>query len=386
MSAVIPPPLPDVIIPSLPNDLALNILARVPRQYHLVLSAVSKSIRFTLSSPQLYTTRSLLNLTENLLYFKVSSTSLGCCENWFAIYQKPTVSADPICNGLLRFARLPSIPYKLHGHVEAVVGHNIYVIGGHYIDESDFIIPSSYVWILDCRSHTWQQGPSIGIPRFDASVAVVDEKIYVIGGWTEESWVEVFDPVIGQWEHIPSPLDGRKSNFTEVEVVNGIILIKLRSNKNEFRLNPETRMWEVSEHDEPFCGRMDCKVNGVTYRCESNNNGRIEWYDDSKRRWKEVKGVMEGMPRFVCNAKLVNLKGRLFMMFGEVSYESSTRGVYKLCGGEIEVSRRNEGDNVDLWGEVHKLTLLPEGPWRISKPSSEFKVLYYESKSFSVKI
>ncbi|KAF4352526.1 hypothetical protein G4B88_013356 [Cannabis sativa] len=123
--------------PKPPNDLALNILARVPRQYHLVLSAVSKSIRFTLSSPQLYTTRSLLNLTENLLYFKVFSTSLGCCENWFAIYQKPTVSADPICNGLLRFARLPSIPYKLHGHVEAVVGHNIYVIGGHYIDESD---------------------------------------------------------------------------------------------------------------------------------------------------------------------------------------------------------------------------------------------------------
>ncbi|KAM6586119.1 hypothetical protein CsatB_013121 [Cannabis sativa] len=383
MSAVIPPPLPDVIIPSLPNDLALNILARVPRQYHLVLSAVSKSIRLALSSPQLYTTRSILNLTENLLYLKVSSMSLGT-ENWFAIYRKPIVSADPICNGLLRFARLPPNPHKLEGSVEAVVGHNIYVIGGNNSNDYNVVIPSSDVWILDCRSHTWEQGPSIGIPRMHASVAVVDEKIYVIGGWTEESWVEVFDPVIGHWEHIPSPLDGIRAISATVEVVNGIILVKF--GEAEFRLNPKTKMWEVSKHNQPYYvnGGTDCKVDGIAYRSRGNR-GRIEWYDDRERRWKEVRGVMEAMPQYVCSTELVNLKERLFFMWGDVSYESSsTDGVVKLCGGEIEVSRRNEGDGVDLWGEVHKVTLLPESTFGISEESFELMLFVFFSDSFSV--
>ncbi|XP_062078464.1 F-box/kelch-repeat protein SKIP6-like [Humulus lupulus] len=392
MSTAVPPPLPAVLIPALPNDLALNILARVPRQYHPILSAVSKSIRLAISSTQLFTLRSLLNLTETLLYFKVGSLFLDT-ENWFAIYQKPIVYGR---KSLLQFAQLlqPN-PIHLVGSAHAVVGPNIYVIGGTTSDDANVVKPSSDVWVLDCRSHTWQRGPSMRTPRFDASTAVVDGKIYVIGGRANNSWVEVFDPVAvggGRWEDIPGPLDGRIELFTDVEVVDGRICVRVSN--QEIRLDPKTTTWEVTGYDLPYGGREECVVNGVFHRCD--NRGKIEWYDDRNRVWKELKGgVTEMLPKYVCGTKLVNLKGRLVMMWGEVSYGSSVngvekkkkrkKGVVKLWCGEIEVSKN--GDCRDLWGElVQKVCLLPEGSWGLAEKNFYESVFLFDGITLCVSL
>ncbi|VVB04486.1 unnamed protein product [Arabis nemorensis] len=49
---------------SLPDDMTLNCLARVPKSDHGALSLATKSYRSLVASSDLYTTRSLMGLTE----------------------------------------------------------------------------------------------------------------------------------------------------------------------------------------------------------------------------------------------------------------------------------------------------------------------------------
>ncbi|EOA34611.1 hypothetical protein CARUB_v10022171mg, partial [Capsella rubella] len=72
--------------PSLPDKLVMNIVARVPRLYHLTLSLVSK--RSLMASPELYKVRSLLGNTETCLYFCLRLTRRES-QSWFTLCRKP---------------------------------------------------------------------------------------------------------------------------------------------------------------------------------------------------------------------------------------------------------------------------------------------------------
>lgn len=88
------------------------------------------------------------------------------------------------------------------------MGPKIYVIGGCLKD-----IPSSHVWALDCRFHTWESIPNMRISREFAAAGVVEDKIYVIGGcvvdtWARSKyWAEVFDPKTRIWDSVDSAQD-----------------------------------------------------------------------------------------------------------------------------------------------------------------------------------
>ncbi|CAF2121860.1 unnamed protein product, partial [Brassica napus] len=174
-----------VVVWSLPNDVALNILARISRIHHPSLSLVSKRCKSILSSRELDVTRTLMDKTEKhiYLYLKFRRHTKPC---WFALTPGPDQ----------KLKQLPSFPYEHHPDSPTVVssGSEIYLIGGLVNHRR-----SRRVFVLDCRCQKWRKLPEMRVPRGSyASAGFIDGKLYVLGG--RESSGEVYDPKSGTWE------------------------------------------------------------------------------------------------------------------------------------------------------------------------------------------
>lgn len=86
-----------VLIPGLPNDLALQCLARVPRRYHLNLRCVCRKWRDMIASEYYYSLRKSLGLSEGWIY--AFSRDYVECLHWHVL--------DPITR---RWKELPGMP------------------------------------------------------------------------------------------------------------------------------------------------------------------------------------------------------------------------------------------------------------------------------------
>ncbi|XP_010437076.1 PREDICTED: F-box/kelch-repeat protein At4g39560-like [Camelina sativa] len=213
----------------LPDDLVLSCLARVSRLHYPTLSLVSKSFPSLLSSPELYKTRSLLGRTESCLYVCLRLPP-DFHTTWFTLCRRPDHAQKEkkkkkksSGNLLIPIPSLQSRP--VHPSGLSAVGSNIYNIGGHINDA-----PSSTVSILDCKSHTWCEAPSMLVERAYPVSSVVDGKIYVAGGCEEDysssTWMEVFDLKKQTWELVSSPLVERcDSGMNRSAVIDGEIFM-----------------------------------------------------------------------------------------------------------------------------------------------------------------
>ncbi|GMQ01665.1 hypothetical protein CsSME_00048224 [Camellia sinensis var. sinensis] len=85
------------LIPSLPDEISIQILARLPRICHLGVKSVSRSWKAAIVSPELYKVRKELGTTEEWLYVltKVEDDKLM----WYAL--------DPLSR---KWQRLPPMP------------------------------------------------------------------------------------------------------------------------------------------------------------------------------------------------------------------------------------------------------------------------------------
>ncbi|CAH8367027.1 unnamed protein product [Eruca vesicaria subsp. sativa] len=183
-----PPP----SLSSLPDDVVLNCLSRVPRCDDLNISCVSKTLRSLVRSPELCRLRSLLPKKSVYLFYSFLRQDPKKC-HWITLRrgEKTTTTHDyqvehSSCSSSgtpPRFSRFCSSAVS--------VGSDIY-----------FPCPPKKLWILDTRSGTIRMGPSMKVARWvhKKSMGVVDGKIYVIGGLDVETQVEVFDPKTQTWE------------------------------------------------------------------------------------------------------------------------------------------------------------------------------------------
>ncbi|KAL6203415.1 hypothetical protein ACLB2K_027115 [Fragaria x ananassa] len=174
----------------------------IPRHYHPTLSVLSKPIRSLLSSPFFFTTRSLLNSAQHLLYLSLRSPDHR--STWFALYQ----NANPLNAAAHLLVLIPPISIPSVDTAYAVVDSSIYILGGSVNDA-----PSNNVWILDCHFHKWRSGPPMWVAREFVAAGVVDGRVYMIDGcvtdsWTRsECWAEALDPGTGRWEAVESPVE-----------------------------------------------------------------------------------------------------------------------------------------------------------------------------------
>ncbi|EXC19722.1 F-box/kelch-repeat protein SKIP6 [Morus notabilis] len=336
---------PEILIPSLPNDIALQCLARVPRQYHPVLAAVSKPIRSLLSSPHFFAVRSSLNCSELLPYLRIHSQSDKTL-SWSAVYgRRPNPNSDDNKTNII-IAPVPGLPDDcLDWSHNVAIGPKIYVFGG----KTDRLF-STKVWIFDCRFHTWERGPSMPTALGCATKTVVfDGKIYVIRQWKMTgSWADVFDAVAGRWEALPSPV---------LEVYGKLVLgcairggkVCIWMDKEELRFDPAMKTWEAFESRIGYGLDWNiemCEVNGVLC-CLDGYSGLIKGFDERIGGWKRLKFVNKGMRSYRRNLRMSNVGGRLVILESALLRNlEKTMGVWCV---EIEVKKDKDGN---LQGEV----------------------------------
>ena len=75
---------------------------------------------------------------------------------------------------------MPEMPNKRGSHMSAVLGNNVYVMGGW--DSENYL---DHVEVYDTRAGRWRSAPPMATPRAYGSSAVMDDKIYMIGGLSD---------------------------------------------------------------------------------------------------------------------------------------------------------------------------------------------------------
>ncbi|XP_071735451.1 F-box/kelch-repeat protein SKIP6-like [Rutidosis leptorrhynchoides] len=340
------PPQPPLLIPQLPDDVAIQCIARVPRHHHPSLSLVSNTWRSTIRSQHLFSTRSFLKFTQHSLYLNIRHNSSF---NW---YHFPNPNPNNNHNLKTLVHPLPPIPIQPVGPAVSILGPKIYLIGGSIND-----IPSTSVWILDCRINKWEIGPKMRVGREFAAAATVNGKIYVLGGCLVDNrtrsvnWAEVFDPAVGVWGSVASgEVDGKDKWMHASAVIDGRIYAM--ADRGGVVYNVGGNEWgKVPKRlDLGWRGRA-AVIDGVLYCYDYL--GKIRGYDVEKDVWKELRGVEKGLPKFLCGATMVDLDGRLCVVW-ECKEGSGGGKMMDVMCAEIEVRKDEDGglSGLILWVDV----------------------------------
>ncbi|KAK1309520.1 F-box/kelch-repeat protein [Acorus calamus] len=224
------------LIPSLPDEISLQILARLPRIWYLNVKMVSRSWKAAITSPEIYQLRKDLRTTEEWLYIltKVGEDELF----WHAL--------DPISRKWQKLPPIPNFVYeeeskRVFSAIRAwnMVGSTIkiadfirswlrpkdeldrlpfcgctigavdgclYVLGGFSRASA-----MKTVWKYDPCQNMWQEVMSMTIGRAYSKACMLNGKLYVVGGVSRSRGglaplqsAEVYDPRTGLWTQVPS--------------------------------------------------------------------------------------------------------------------------------------------------------------------------------------
>ncbi|KAL4200238.1 hypothetical protein AMTRI_Chr03g55350 [Amborella trichopoda] len=190
------------LIEGLPDDLALQCLARVPFSLYPSLSLVSPSWRDAIRSPDLVKARISANSTQDLLC--VSASEPG--NNW-QLY-------DPARNIWMTLPPPPPAIVQLESFGTACVDGRLFVLGGIHRAmalgtwHSVTNLVTDEVWSYDPAARRWDQCASMLSPRCMFACCGWEGKILVAGGYTTEremiTNVEVYYPEHDAWVPMPS--------------------------------------------------------------------------------------------------------------------------------------------------------------------------------------
>ncbi|KAJ4870787.1 F-box/kelch-repeat protein [Raphanus sativus] len=322
-----------LILPSLPEDVIIDILARLSRFDYPTLSLVSKHFRSLVTLPELYARRSLLDCTENYLYVVLCDISTSSFfYRWCILCRKANDSHSLV--------RAPStFPYLYYPESSVAVGSRIYVFGG--IDDKYM---TTEAFSLDCRSHTVEPIPSMPVALVCKFAAFIDGKIYVIGIGCcyRKTEMVVFDIETQKWEHAmikPDMEEGLRGSYACAVMADKIYL---NNGNKSYVYEPRESKWETDDMLSSMFWEHACVVDDVLYYHDRAMN-TLRAYDPNQKSW----GVVEGLKELLAETRdlqwwsyTVNYGGNMALLFSRTG---------KIWCAEISLERRQGGE---IWGKV----------------------------------
>ncbi|CAH8313386.1 unnamed protein product [Eruca vesicaria subsp. sativa] len=272
---------PPSLITSLPDDVMVDILARVPRQDYPALSLASKQFWSLIKSHEIYSRRSLLRCTETCLYTILSSRKAPN-DRLYILRQNADGNRH-----LVHISSLLDLP---KGESFVTVGSVIYGFGGRDDNET---LTSLRAFRIDCRSHTVQPLPNMPVAMTDTCADFLDGKVYVVGycSMKSELMMVVFNTKTQMWEPrviIPDTTPDEKWHYGYMAVMANKIYMRRHDRGKSSVYEPKENKWEkddVLSSKKWYVGGA-CVLDDVLYYYQRYMKCLYR-YDPKESRWEE---------------------------------------------------------------------------------------------------
>ncbi|KAJ4905912.1 F-box/kelch-repeat protein [Raphanus sativus] len=217
---------------SLPDDVIVDIVARVPISHYPTLSRVSKSFRKLIASPTLYKRRSFLGCKEHRLYavlrnpqtlddfsLYILHKKLNCRNRLVIVESIPSMSFSGDCVPV--GSKVPSPTFLslcMFKMVNVVDEKKIYIIGA-----LDIVLDEKSAWwsaplrtavkVFDTETQSWEpdlvkQDMPVDITPFWYDSVVMDGKIYLKS--RRKDYSSVYVPEERKWELMDEVLNSKE--------------------------------------------------------------------------------------------------------------------------------------------------------------------------------
>ncbi|XP_022763738.1 F-box/kelch-repeat protein At1g22040-like [Durio zibethinus] len=367
------------LIPSLPDEMSYQILARIPRINYLNVRLVSRAWKAAIMSTELFNIRKELGKSEEWLYIltKVEGDKLlwygldPLSRRWQRLPPMPNVAfegetrkgltslwmwnamgssikiADVIRGWLGRKDALDRMSFC--GCAVGAVDGCLYVLGGFSRASA-----MSCVWQYNPVLNSWSEVSPMSTGRAYCKTGILNNKLFVVGGVTRGRGgltplqsAEVFDPHSGIWSQIPS------MPFSKAQVLPTAFLADL--------LKP------IATGMTSYRGRLFVPQSLYCWPFFVDVGGEV--YDPELNSWVEMPvGMGEGWPARQAGTKLsVTVDGELYALDPSSSLESAKIKVYnyqddawKVVVGEVPIPDFTDSETpyllAGLLGKLHVVT------------------------------
>ena len=130
-------------------------------------------------------------------------SAVVACQDKIYVIGQPTQAYDPSTDS---WENRTSLPETIGGYEATVVGNKIYVISGGKPAPLGIVDTSETTFVYDTANDSWSRMAPIPTPVVGYASAVLNDKIYIIGGGTATNepsnpatTVQVFDPHTNVW-------------------------------------------------------------------------------------------------------------------------------------------------------------------------------------------
>ena len=221
---------------------------------------------------------------------------------------------DPATN---HWERKADMPTHRSGSVSAVIGDRIYVMGGGFKQANGQFRFLTTVEIYHPDTDSWESGPDLLMPHDYPAVAILNGRIYVLGGHHPDAtkagpktdpgfdFCERLDPASGRWEEV-APL--RQPRFALAAAVIDDTLLTMGGvaftpeGFNNFslveRYDPAANSWVLDERYTlpwPAAGLGACTLHGRLYifggYSTDNIHNRAACFDPATGQWQRLPDI-----------------------------------------------------------------------------------------------